>query len=307
MRLTARAAVLLGLMLGPGLGLPPGARLSLVTPAKAEEMAVDTRDGTRTAIVRPAPRRRAPTIMVLHGALISAEYTEQWYGFADAAKRHGFAAVYPRGLSLLWNDGRAGAFGSLADDVGFLTRLAHELVARGIADRERLYLIGVSNGGMLALRMLCEASEPFAGMATVIASMPEAVGAKCRSRPPLSVIMMAGTADPVIPYRGGQVGFSGLQGNVWPMERTAAFLAARNGCTLGTKAVVAGSKATSIRVVKLDWWRCSSERGVTLYRVEGAGHQVFGATNFLPFLLGYGTRQLSAPDVILAAFGKGEL
>jgi poly(3-hydroxybutyrate) depolymerase len=59
--------------------------------------------------------------------------------------------------------------------------------------------------------------------------------------------------------------------------------------------------------MKLDWTRCSSERGVTLYRVEGGGHQVFGSTNFLPLLLGSGTRRVSAPDVIMAAFSKGEL
>jgi polyhydroxybutyrate depolymerase len=296
MRLTARAAVLLGFILGMG------------PPAAAEDLRIDTRDGRRTAILQPAPRRHAPTVIVLHGALVSAEYTASWYGFSDAAKRHGFAAVFPRGLNLLWNDGRPATWGSGADDVDFLKRLARELVSRGIAHPERLYLAGVSNGGMMALRMLCEAPGPFAGIATVIASMPESVGAACRTRPPLSVLMLNGTADPVIPYGGGDVGFSGLQGRVWSVERTAAFLARRNGCTAGSKAVVSGRVGPgTIRVVRLDWRRCSSERGVTLYRVEGGGHQVFGSTNFLPFLLGDGTRRLSTTDVIMAAFSKGEL
>ena len=75
-----------------------------------------------------------------------------------------------------------------------------------------------------------------------------------------------------------------------------------------SKTVVSGRAAPdAIRVVKLDWTRCSSEHGVTLYRVEGGGHQVFGSTNFLPFLLGSGTSHVSAPDIIMAAFSKGEL
>jgi polyhydroxybutyrate depolymerase len=124
----------------------------------------------------------------------------------------------------------------------------------------------------------------------------------------MSVIMFNGTADPVIPYRGGEVGFSGLQGRIWSVERTSVFLAGRNGCTAASKAVVSGRPHPgTIRVVRLDWTRCSSERGVTLYRVEGGGHQVFGHTNFLPYLLGSGTRRVSAPHVILAAFAKGEL
>ena len=101
MRLTARAAVLLGLILGMA---------SLA--ARAEELRVDTRDGPRSAVVRPAPRGLAPTVVVLHGAPISADYTESWYGFAEAAKKHGFAAVFPRGLSLQWNDGRKATLGS---------------------------------------------------------------------------------------------------------------------------------------------------------------------------------------------------
>jgi polyhydroxybutyrate depolymerase len=279
--------------------------MGLCNPAPAEELSIHTRDGTRTAIVLPAERAGAPAVIVLHGALISAEYTRHWYGFADAAKGHGFAAVFPRGINLLWNDGRNAAWASGADDVGFLKGLVRRLVAAGTADPARLYLVGVSNGGMMTLRMLCEASELFAGAAAVIASMPTEVGAACRLRHAMPVILFNGTADPLVPYGGGSVGFSGWQGSVWPVERTALFLARANGCGSGSKAVVAGSGAPgAIRVVKLQWGSCNSERGVVLYRVEGGGHQVYGHTNFFPMFLGPGTRLVSAPSTIMAAFAR---
>lgn len=291
MRLMVRAAVLLGLALG------------MCSSGLAEELLV----GTRSAILLPAPRARAPAVVVLHGALVSAEYTARWYGFAEAARRRGFAAVFPRGLRLLWNDGRKASLGSAADDVGFLKGLVRQLVARGTADPARIYLVGVSNGGMMALRMLCEAPDAFAGIATIIASMPEAVGSTCRSQRAMPVIMLNGTADPLIPYGGGEVGFTGWQGRVWPVERTAVFLAGRNGCTSASKATISGTRASgSMRIVRLVWRQCSSEQGVTLYRVEGGGHQVYGRTNFLPLLLGTGTRRLSAPDIVMAGFARGE-
>ena len=291
MRLMMCAVVLLGLAVGGSIR------------AHAEELSVDTRDGARSAILMPAQRARAPTVIVLHGALISAEYTARWYGFVEAAAHHGFAAVFPRGISLLWNDGRE-VWTPDADDVGFLRRLARVLVARGTTDPTRLYLVGVSSGGMLTLRVLCEAPELFAGAATIIAGMPTGVGAACRRRRPVPVIMFNGTADPVVPYAGGGVGLGGWQGTVWPAERTAAFLARRNGCGPPSKAAVAGSAAPdAIRIVRLDWGRCNSEHGVTLYRVEGGGHQVYGHTNFFPLFLGSGTNRVSAPDVIMTAFG----
>jgi len=272
------------------------------TPARGEELHINTPDGARTAIVLPAQRARAPTVIVLHGALISAEYTARWYGFVEVARRYGFATAFPRGISMQWNDGRD-AWMSGIDDVAFLRGVARELVSRGISDPARLYLIGISSGGMMTFRMLCEASDLFVGAGAIIASMPASVGANCRPKRAVPVIMFNGTADPLVPYRGGGVGFGGWQGNVWSAESTAAFLARGNGCGPPSKALVGSSSATNtIRIARLDWLRCSSERGVTLYRIEGGGHQVFGHTNFFPWFLGPGTRQVSAPGTIMAAF-----
>jgi polyhydroxybutyrate depolymerase len=269
----------------------------------AEELRIDTKDGVRSAIVHAAKRQHAPTVIVLHGALISAEYTARWYGFAEAAKQHGFAAVFPRGTNLQWNDGR-GTWVPGADDVAFLRRLAGELVSGRIADPARLYLVGVSSGGMLTFRMLCEAPELFAGAAAIIASMPAAVGARCRPKRAPPVLMFNGTADPIVPYRGGGVGFGGWQGRVWSAEGTAAFLARAYGCAAPSKARLAKASPKAIGIARFDWQGCNSGRGVTLYRVEGGGHQVFGHTNFFPWFLGPGTRRLSAPDVIMAAFAR---
>src|SRR6185437_11473455 len=57
---------------------------ALHNPAHAEELTVATPDGVRSAILLPAARPRAPTVIVLHGALISAEATVSWYGFGEA-------------------------------------------------------------------------------------------------------------------------------------------------------------------------------------------------------------------------------
>jgi polyhydroxybutyrate depolymerase len=180
-----------------------------------------------------------------------------------------------------------------------------ELVAHGTADPARLYMVGISSGGMMTFRMLCEAAELFAGAGTIIASMPAAAGTRCRPARPVPVVMFNGTADPLVPYRGGGVGFGGWQGQVWSAEGTAAFLARGNGCGPASKARLGGSsRPGAIRITRFDWQRCSSERGVTLYRVEGGGHQVFGHTNFLPLFLGPGTPRISATDIIMAEFAR---
>ena len=154
--------------------------------ARADDWEIETKDGIRSAIVMPAPQASAPTLVVLHGATISADLTARWSGFAEAAAAHGFAAVFPEGIYKLWNDARGDKLSS-SDDVGFLRRLNEELVTRGVADPARIYIAGISNGGMMTLRMLCEAPELYAGAATVIANMPAEAGASCRLTKPMPV------------------------------------------------------------------------------------------------------------------------
>jgi polyhydroxybutyrate depolymerase len=269
-----------------------------------EEIRIDTKDGERIAVVLAAPRRPAPTVMVLHGAGGSPQRIVRRSGFAEAAARHGLAAAFPQGIDRQWNDGREFRH---VDDVGYLRRLAEELAGRGVADPARLYIAGISNGGMMTFRMLCEASDLFAGAGTIIANMPASVGKGCRPQRSVPVVMFNGTADPLVPYEGGGVGFRGTRGSVWAAERTAAFLALSNGCgeQVGSKRLLdggSGPHADGVKVVRLDWSGCNSGRGVTLYRVEGGGHQIFGRGGAFRAFLGRGTDAISAPDTILAAF-----
>lgn len=269
------------------------------TPAQADSLRLQTRDGPRDAIVQPARRAPAPTVIVLHGAIVSAHWTARRYGFTEAAAARGFVAVFPEGINRQWNDGREGVLWK-TDDVSYLRRLVAELETRRIAEPGRIYIAGISNGGMMALRMLCEASELFAGAGTVIANMPAATGATCRPRRPVPVVMFNGSADPLIPYKGGGVGPLSLGGFVWSTERTAAFIARTNGC--GAEPQLSGTSADAASVTRIAWSGCKGAASVTLYRVNGGRHRVFGRLPILPVLFGSGRQEISAAETMLAAF-----
>jgi polyhydroxybutyrate depolymerase len=271
------------------------------TPAGADMLRVETREGPRRAILLPAGDGPAPTIIVLHGAINSAGWAVRRFGFAEAAAAHGFTAVFPQGIGLQWNDGRSGLSSGI-DDVSFLRRLVRELVAQDIAEPGRVYVAGVSNGGMMALRMVCEAAELFAGAGTVIASMPVATGAACRPARPVPIVMFSGTADRLIPYGGGGVGPLNLGGFVWGAEETAAFLAHANGCNERPMSRDASIEMSS--VTRIAWRGCERYAGVTLYRVNGGRHSVPGRRRLLSAWLGKRQDELSAAETIMAAFAQ---
>lgn len=269
--------------------------------AQAGELRVKTRDGERTAIVLPAGRGPAPTVIVLHGAFSSAAWTARHYGFAEAAAARGFAAVFPQGVRGCWNDGR-NAHPWKANDVAFLKVLAGELMAERIADPSRIYLAGVSNGGMMAMRMLCEASDLFAGAGTIIANMPLATGARCQPARPMPIVMFNGSADSWIPYQGGGVGPLNLGGFVWGTEQTADFIAHANRCA--SRPVVSDVSLDAMSVTRFAWTGCDRRANVTLYRVNGGRHEVYGSGAFLRTNLGSHKRVVSAAETILATFAS---
>ncbi len=265
-----------------GLGFLAAATAALalaVTPVQAETMRLLTNQGEREAIVLPWRQGPAPTIIVLHGQTSTAEWTAENSGFGDTAAAHRFTAVFPQGIRKQWNDGREARAADI-DDVGFLHR------------------------GMMTFRMLCEASELFAGAATVIANMPARIGASCAPRKPMPVVMFNGTADPLVPYDGGGVGFLGGRGSVWAAEETAEFMADVNACTAARALPLPSSWRGRVQATRIEWTYCRSGSPVALYRFDGGGHQVPGQRSFLPFFLGRGTRALNAADEAFAFFRR---
>ena len=231
----------------------------------------------------------------------TAAWTAENSGFAETAAAHRFTAVFPQGIRKQWNDGREAQAAGI-DDVGFLHRLVTALVGRGLADPKQIYIAGVSNGGMMTFRMLCESSELFAGAATVIANMPTRIGARCAPRKPVPVVMFNGTNDPLVPYDGGGVGFLGGRGSVWAAEETAEFMADVNACeAVRALPLPIGSR---VQVTRLEWTLCRTGSSVTLYRMDGAGHQVPGQRSFLPLFLGRGTQAVRAADEAFAFFRR---
>jgi polyhydroxybutyrate depolymerase len=265
-------------------------------------MRIGTRDGPRTAVLLRAERTPAPAVVVLHGAISTAAWAAGRFGFAEAAAARGFSAVFPQSVGAQWNAER-GPLSAKADDVAFLRGLIVALVERGIADPGQVYIAGVSSGGMMALRMVCDASELLAGAGTIIASMPVAAGAACRPARPVPVVMFNGTADGLVPYHGGRVGPLGLGGIVWGAERTAAFLAYANGCGFGPLRRDISTERTS--VTRIAWTACARNAGVILYRINGGRHQVLGRRRVASLLFGGRYRyedDVSAAETIMTVF-----
>lgn len=220
----------------------------------------------------------APVVIVLHGGGGNAANAVKMTGFDRVAAREGLMAVYPDGtarrnggLLLTWNAGHccASAMDAKVDDVGFIGAIIDTLVSSGRADPTRVYVTGMSNGGMMSHRIGRELSTKVAAIAPV-------VGAVFGDEPPPQAAMPAfiivGADDQTVPAAGGPLTVRMLLGggsagnhDVAPAIAQATYWARQNGCGEPTRTQTAASSKTA-------WTNCSSGAPVIFHSVANNGH-----------------------------------
>jgi len=103
---------------------------------------------------------------------------EEETGLSDLADREGFLVVYPNGITLFgwfqhWNAGHCcgRAMKDQVDDVGFISTVIEEVRRDFRVDPSRIYMVGYSNGGMLAYLFAAQEPETLAAVAVIGATI----------------------------------------------------------------------------------------------------------------------------------------
>lgn len=159
-----------------------------------------------------------PLVLLLHGHTGDADVMTGENGkrapykvWLTIAEREGWILLIPDGEFGSdgyrgWNDCRANAkTNPPTDDVKYLNGLVGEISKQYPVDMKRVYVHGTSNGGNMAYRLAQESGENYRAIAAVVAAMPEQNKCTPTNRP-VSVLIMNGTDDPILPYTGGRVG-----------------------------------------------------------------------------------------------------
>ena len=92
------------------------------------------------------------------------------------------------------------AWTSCYDDVGLIEKILDAVQAEYQTDSSRYYLLGVSNGGMMALRLGCNLSGRFAAVAPIIGQL--APGYACGPGTDLPMLHLFGAEDDTVRFDG---------------------------------------------------------------------------------------------------------
>jgi polyhydroxybutyrate depolymerase len=217
-----------------------------------------------------------PLVLVLHGGGGNGKISAMMSGFNPKADAEGFLAVYPNGSGrfgedrlLTWNAGHCCAYAmrERVNDVAFLSDLIDELVRRDRVDPKRVYVTGMSNGGMMSFRLGRELSHKVAAIAPVVGAM---FGDETPPAMPMPVLMFNSRTDKAVPFEGGPAGVRGgravADADLKPVALALDFWARANRCAPPP----AVAREPGVTITRYE--RCAGGARVVLYALEGGGH-----------------------------------
>jgi polyhydroxybutyrate depolymerase len=265
---------------------------------------------------RGAPGAPGPLLIMLHGSgTTGRDAATTFTGLASRGPAAGVTVVFPDGWRGVWHIARPPPAEPALDDAAFLAALAGRLA--GSEQARPVFLAGLSNGAGFAEQVARQRVLRLDGLFLVAGTLRE-FGRQAAPAPRqrIAVTIMAGTADPMVPYEGGPMRAPGLPG--WILRRRAA----RHGDQPSER------RAAATETVARDWaagnaiggdpvrerlpqapgdppvtrltWSAPGYPPVVVYRIEGGGHGWPGGPQYLPArVVGLIPRHLDATGILL--------
>ena len=232
--------------------------------------------------------------------------------FNELADRDGFIVVYPNAVEKNWNDGREidkyYSNKNNVDDVGFIAELIKRISKEYKIDEKRIYFTGISNGGFMSFRLAIELNDKIAAIAPVTANINSNLTKKPKPKNPISVLIINGTRDPLVPYNGGKIGFRrqrNSHGTAISTGDSVKYWVEVNGCRKDPSIyqIPDKDKTDGCTVEKEVFGGGKQGSEVVLYKVLRGGHTWPSGRQYLPVnIIGNTNRDINACDIIWEFF-----
>lgn len=179
----------------------------------------------------PEAQGESPLVLLFHGLGGSAATVRAATGMDGQAESRGLILAVPTGLPSeldsrpSWNAGACCSFADPGpDDVAFSREIAADISSLGCVRASSTTAMGLSNGGMMAYRLACEAADLVDSVAIGIGTLTLS---SCTLDSPVDTVHIHGTADTVVATDGTLGGELAAT----PTADAVAMLAAENQCT----------------------------------------------------------------------------
>jgi polyhydroxybutyrate depolymerase len=250
-----------------------------------------------------------PLVINIHGATSTAFEQMEVTGMNDVADANHFLVVYPQanGDPPRWRDDDLNGRGG--NDIQFMVSMIDALENDYSIDSAKIYATGLSQGGAMSHALATEFSDHIAAIASVSG---HGIFKQTAARP-LPLMLMHGTADPIVPTDGATVPETGI---THPPNRDVVE-AWRNANQCQANPLATEIPNTNLddesSVTRFDYLSCAAyvtrsgetvASEVVFFEIENGGHAWSGGPDH-----GFGNlnRDIHATEVIWEFFSRHEL
>jgi polyhydroxybutyrate depolymerase len=166
--------------------------------------------------------------------------------------------------------GNRGAGRQSSNELAFFNALLDQLEAEYSVDDNRIYATGFSDGGFMDFQLGCNLANRVAAIAPVGAELAKSQAEFCKNWTyrPVPLLMINGTEDPVLPYKGR----SGAMPTVSAPD-TAKDWAKTAGCSKNAQRTTLPPRASGGLQTNVDSYSdCTQGAEVLLYSIVDGGH-----------------------------------
>ncbi|MBS1654941.1 MAG: hypothetical protein JSU05_08860 [Bacteroidetes bacterium] len=253
-----------------------------------------------------------PVIVALHGGGGTAKNTIKFYNLDGLADENNFIIVYPDAINKAWNipgmTSRVKKLDTTVNDIHFISLLLDTLTTHYNADEKRFFFTGISRGAMFSFCLASKLNDRVAAIAPVCGGISQTLAENYRFKKPVPVLMINGTADPLVSYNGGYGKFNknneeNEDADMLPAEDLVKKIAAEDHCT-GTPEIknipninlYDGCTATE------SIYNCATVK-FDFVKIINGGHTWPGGSQYLPkAIIGKVCRDFKAEEMIFDFF-----
>jgi polyhydroxybutyrate depolymerase len=148
-------------------------------------------------------RKDLPLLLALHGALDTTDEMAADTGLDQLAATHGFLLVYLQGRNNNWPPNIPPENPDhITPDLAFFDAICDAMVAQYAADRSRIYVVGVSQGGGMCNLLVATRSERIAAAVCNCGWMPKPLDVTpLRTPHKTPILFLVGSLDEQVPPR----------------------------------------------------------------------------------------------------------
>lgn len=245
------------------------------------------------------PGDKLPLMITLHGRAFNAAQQLEDSKFEELAEREGFLLIAPNcvtidndgnavsegysfrdlpgvsALNIRWNVGYPLHNTHQVDDVAYISTLIDYFAEQFGIDTGRVYLSGMSNGGLMSMHLATAMGDKIAGVGSVGGAIWYE-HMKSGISGPMKIVMIHGDQDPTSPIGGA----AGVTPSIW---EAADWFNEQFGVM--ADAVVTQLPQTAegdeTKVIRHEWPEKDGSQ-VVIYEVQGGGHTWPGGTQYFP-------------------------